>query len=48
MYKICLNLWDPAKLSQPTTKKKEKRNLAPKPTKQGRKIVDLICGGRNQ
>ena len=25
MYDICLNLWDPAKLSQPTTEKNEKK-----------------------
>ena len=29
-------------------KKKKKRNTAPKPTEQGRKIVDLICGGWNR
>ena len=52
IYEICLKLWDPAKLSQPTTEKNEKRrrrrNPAPKPTKQGRKIVDLICGDWNR
>ena len=42
MYKICLNLWDPAKLSQPTTEKKEKRKKKPSTQTDGVRKKD--CG----
>ena len=40
------NLWRPKSVQLKKEKrKKKKRNPAPKLKKQGRKIVDLICGG---
>ena len=43
------NLWRPKsvqlKKKKKEKRKKKKRNPAPKLKKQGRKIVDLICGG---
>ena len=42
MYKICLNLWDPAKLSQPTTEKKEKSKKKPSTQTDGVRKKD--CG----